>query len=192
VAYALSLDLGNFLKTVDSTANPATVAQGIADVLKNKPQMTQEEAYAFLNEYFNVRVPARNLKESETFLEEVAASNPNIQKTESGVLYEILDEGDTSIKATDNADQVVVKYRGTLKDGKEFDQNDSISFALNRVIPGWSEGMKLVGKGGHIMLWIPSDLAYGVRGSGNGAIPSNAAIVFDVELLDVIPATPAK
>jgi FKBP-type peptidyl-prolyl cis-trans isomerase len=186
LSYAIGSDYGAHAKRLDSTMNVAIIAEAIRDVLNNKPKMTQEEAYAFLNDYFSVRVPARNKAEAEAFLADVEAKNPNVKKTDTGLLYEIIDEGDMNTKAVNDADQVMVNYKGTLANGNVFDQNDSISFALNRVIPGWSEGMKLVGKGGHIILWVPSELGYGERGQGQ--IPANSALKFEVDLLDVIPA----
>ena len=78
-----------------------------------------------------------------------------------------------------------VNYRGTLIDGTEFDANNDITFPLNRVIPGWTEGMKLVGEGGKITLVIPSNLAYGERGPQT--IGPNSTLVFDVDLLEVRP-----
>ena len=188
LSYAIGIDYGTHAKRLDSNMNVAIIAAAIKDVLANKPQMTQEDAYAFLNEWFSVRLPAKNKAEAAAWLEDVKAKNPNIKVTDSGLMYEILDEGDAAVKATVDADQVMVNYRGTLKDGKEFDKNDSITFALNRVIPAWTEGMKLVGKGGEIVLWAPADIAYGERGSGS--IPPNAALKFEVKLLDVIPAAP--
>ncbi len=188
LAYAIGIDYGTHAKRLDSTMNVNVIAAAIKDVLANDAKMTQEDAYAFLNEWFSVRLPAKNKAEATAWLEDVKAKNPNIKVTDSGLMYEILDEGDAAVKATADADQVMVNYRGTLKDGKEFDKNDSITFALNRVIPAWTEGMKLVGKGGEIVLWAPADIAYGERGSGS--IPPNSALKFEVKLLDVIPAAP--
>lgn len=190
LSYAIGIDYGTHAKRLDSTMNVSVIAAAITDVINNKPQMTQEEAYDFLNEYFMVRVPARNKAEAQAFLDEVQKKNPNVKKTDSGLLYEILDEGDMNVKAVSDEDQVMVNYRGTLKDGTEFDQNDSIKFALNRVIKGWTEGMKLVGKGGKIVLWVPAELGYGERPQGQ--IPANSALKFEVDLLDVVPAEPAK
>ena len=67
------------------------------------------------------------------------------------------------------------------------EKDNEIEFPLNRVIKGWTEGMKLVGKGGRIVLWIPAELAYGETGAGQD-IGANEALCFDVELLDVTPA----
>ncbi len=185
LAYAIGTDYGNHAKRLDSTMNPAIIYAAIKDALANKSQMTQEEAFAFLNEWFGVRVPAKALAESQAWLDEVKGGS-GVQATESGLLYQIVNEGDMAVKATNDADQVMVNYKGTLKDGSVFDQNDSITFPLNRVIPAWTEGMKLVGKGGEIVLWAPSELAYGPQGSGS--IPPNSALKFEVTLLDVIPA----
>ena len=106
--------------------------------------------------------------------------------TPSGLKYKVLRKGSgAKPKATDT---VTVNYRGWLDNGKEFDSSskrgEPISFPLNRVIPGWTEGMQLVGKGGMIELEIPSELGYGARGAG-GAIPPNADLHFIVELIDI-------
>lgn len=190
VAYAIAVGFGEDIKRFDSTLNASVLAQAIADALRGNPKMTREEANEFLNEYFMVRLPAKNKAEGEAFLEEVKAKNPNVKVTESGLMYEIIDEGDMAVRATQDADQVQVNYRGTLKDGTEFDKGDSIKIALNRVVKGWTEGMKLVGKGGKITLWVPADLGYGARGQGQ--IQPNSVLVFDIDLLDVIPAEPVE
>jgi FKBP-type peptidyl-prolyl cis-trans isomerase len=84
---------------------------------------------------------------------------------------------------------VQVNYHGWLDDGKVFDSSykrgEPIDFGLNQVIPGWTEGMQLVGEGGMIELLIPSKLGYGARGTPGGPIPPNATLHFLVELLDV-------
>ena len=99
------------------------------------------------------------------------------QQTESGIGYKIIEIGN-DVKATSDKDTVWVNYKGTHLDGTVFDENDDINFTLNRVIKGWSEGMKLVGEGGHIFLVIPGDLAYGEY--GNRGIEPNETLLFDV------------
>jgi len=107
-------------------------------------------------------------------------------KTDSGLKYRIRrkSDGDKPRKAN----TVTVHYRGWLDDGKEFDSSyqrgEPISFPLNQVIKGWTEGMQLVGKGGMIELEIPPALGYGAAGAG-GVIPPNARLHFLVELLDI-------
>jgi FKBP-type peptidyl-prolyl cis-trans isomerase len=190
LAYSWGLDYGTHAKMVDSTLNPGIIAQAIFEVMKGKNAMTIEQANEFRNEYYTVRLPKRQKEEATAYLEDVKAKNPNIKTTESGLMYEIINEGDMSVRAIEDADEVLVNYRGTLKDGTEFDANDSLKFALNRVIPAWTEGMKLVGKGGEIVLWVPSELGYGERAQGQ--IPANSALKFEITLLDIVPAVPAE
>jgi FKBP-type peptidyl-prolyl cis-trans isomerase FkpA len=107
--------------------------------------------------------------------------------TASGLQYRILRKGaGASPKATSN---VTVHYHGWLDGGKVFDSSyqrgESIDFPLNGVIPGWTEGMQLVGEGGMIELVIPSNLGYGKRGTPGGPIPPDATLHFLVELIDV-------
>ena len=107
--------------------------------------------------------------------------------TPSGLQYRVLRKGTgANPKASSN---VEVHYHGWLDDGKVFDSSyqrgESIDFPLNGVIPGWTEGMQLVGEGGMIELLIPSNLGYGARGTPGGPIPPNAQLHFLVELLKV-------
>lgn len=107
-------------------------------------------------------------------------------ETKSGLQYRVLRKGDGAMPKATNT--VKVNYHGWLDNGKVFDssykRNEAISFPLNRVIKGWTEGMQLVGKGGMIELQIPSDLGYGDRGAPPD-IPPKATLHFLVELLEV-------
>jgi FKBP-type peptidyl-prolyl cis-trans isomerase FkpA len=106
--------------------------------------------------------------------------------TQSGLKYRVLRKSAGPRPA--KANTVKVHYRGWLDDGKEFDssyrRDEPIEFPLNRVIPGWTEGMQLVSKGGMIELEIPPNLGYGASGVP-GAIPPNAKLHFLVELIDI-------
>lgn len=102
--------------------------------------------------------------------------------TASGLQYEILREGSGAMpKATDT---VTVNYRGSLITGEQFDAGEGISFPLNGVIPGWTEGLQLMKEGAKYRFYIPSELAYGERGAGR-VIPPNAALIFEVDLVKV-------
>lgn len=114
------------------------------------------------------------------------AKKEGVKVTPSGLQYKVLTEGTgKSPKATDT---VLVHYRGTLIDGTEFDssykRNQPISFPLNQVIPGWTEGVQLMKEGAKYQFTIPSKLAYGSRGAG-GVIGPDETLIFDVELLKV-------
>jgi FKBP-type peptidyl-prolyl cis-trans isomerase len=116
--------------------------------------------------------------------------NPNIKKTPDGLYYEIITPGSADKPGT--TDIATVKYKGTLTDGTVFDQTTADEptrdLPLNHVIPGWAEGLQLVGKGGEVKLYVPGSLGYGEQ--GYGPIPPNATLVFDVTLVDFKPAPP--
>ncbi len=129
--------------------------------------------------------PSDNLAKGQAFLKQ-NATQPGVKTTPSGLQYKVITEG--TGKAPAATDTVLVHYRGTTIDGQEFDssykRNEPISFPLNGVIPGWTEGVQLMKEGGKIQLFIPSDLAYGSRGAG-GVIPPDSTLIFDIELLKV-------
>ncbi len=108
-------------------------------------------------------------------------------ETKSGLKYRILRQTDGQKPVA--SDTVLAHYAGWLDDGSEFDSSYSrgapTDFPLNGVIPGWTEGLQLIGKGGMIELEIPSDLGYGPQGMP-GAIPPNATLHFKVELIDIL------
>lgn len=114
-----------------------------------------------------------------------------MKKTASGLLYKVEKAGTGD--APKDSDTVVVNYKGTLADGTEFDNSykrgEPLSFRLDGVIPGWTEGLKQIKKGGKITLVIPPELAYGT--TGVPGIPANSTLIFDVELLDVKAAPKA-
>lgn len=110
------------------------------------------------------------------------AGKPGVTSTASGLQYQVLKEG--AGRQPGPTDRVRVNYAGSFVDGREFDRGEGIEFPLNRVIPGWTEGLQLMKEGGKTRFFIPSDLAYGERGAG-GSIPPNAALVFDVDLIAV-------
>lgn len=149
------------------------------------------EMNMIINNYLQQRMAyegALNLEKGNKFRKEWMAKN-NADSTLTGIVYLIQDPGN-GVRATSDRDTVRVNYRGTLIDGTEFDKNDDITFPLNRVISGWTEGMKLVGEGGKITLVLPAELAYGERGPAN--IGANATLIFDVDLLEVMPFVPKE
>lgn len=162
--------------------------KGIEEYAAGEATIDEGLAQAIIQDYYITKLPLQNAAESEAWLAEVEKQK-GVKKTESGLLYRIDREGDAAVKPTAE-DTVKVDYEGKLKDGFVFDSSyergESIEFPLNGVIKGWTEGLQLVGKGGQITLWIPSDLGYGVTGSG--PIGPNAALEFKVELHDVIRA----
>lgn len=125
------------------------------------------------------------LEKGQAFLKE-NAKKEGVKTTSSGLQYKITKEGTgKNPKATDT---VVVHYKGTLLDGKEFDSSykrgEPAEFPLNQVIKGWTEGLMYLSEGGKATLYIPSELAYGKRGAGRDIGPDET-LIFDVELLKI-------
>ena len=178
--------------------NMAQIQKGMKDALNAKEGQPMDSAFVkqfkidpsemntIINSFLQKRTAyegALNKEKGDNFRREFAVKN-NADSTASGIVYLIQDSG-SDVRATDDRDTVKVNYRGTLIDGKEFDKNEGIEFPLNRVIRGWTEGMKLIGEGGKITLVIPANLAYGERGPRE--IGANSTLVFDVDLLEVHP-----
>ncbi|MDI9246474.1 FKBP-type peptidyl-prolyl cis-trans isomerase [Marinobacter sp. CHS3-4] len=128
----------------------------------------------------------KNLEAGQTFLAE-NAEREGIQTTESGLQYEIIEEGEGDMPSAD--DRVKVHYTGELISGEVFDSSrergEPVTFGLSQVIPGWTEGLQLMPEGSRAKLYIPADLAYGP--GGNQRIGPNETLIFDVELLEVNP-----
>ena len=203
----LGADIAFSLERVPFSLHKKSFMKGLDDVHNEAQIITDEKAQEFAENYFTVVIPAENAKLSGEWLAEIEKES-GVKKTESGLLYKIIDEGDENVKAVSDEDVVKVVYTGKTRKDVVFDSNrwsdmptqrkemikqfqgdmaekdNPIEFALNGVIKGWTEGMKLVGKGGRIHLWIPAELAYGERGASQDIGP-NEALFFDVELLDV-------
>lgn len=197
VSYAIGLTVGQSLRNFNvKSIDAQVVTKAINDMLSNNPQnlqINEREAMGIVQSFF-MRTRQESLSSAIKQGEEFLAKNKQeagVVELPSGLQYKIINPGDTKLmpKATDT---VVVHYTGSLIDGKVFDSSKNygkpITFPLNQVIPGWTEGVQLIGKGGKIMLYIPSKLAYGEKGAGN-AIPGNATLIFEIELVDVMVST---
>lgn len=127
-------------------------------------------------------------KKGQEFLAE-NAKNEDVKETQSGLQYQVLEEGSgASPKASDT---VVVHYKGTLLNGTPFDSSyggQPAEFPLNRVIQGWTEGVQLMKEGAKYKFWIPSELAYGNNPRPGGPIKPGQTLVFEVELIEVKPS----
>jgi FKBP-type peptidyl-prolyl cis-trans isomerase FklB len=167
----------------------ADLAAGIKDVLeKNQPQISYQEAQQVLGKFFSEleeKIAGEAKAAGEAFLAE-NAKREGVKVTESGLQYEVLEA--TIGQKPKATDKVRVHYEGTLIDGTVFDSSykrgESITFGLNQVIKGWTEGLQLMSIGSKYKLYLPYQLAYGERGAGAN-IPPYAALIFTVELLGI-------
>ena len=193
--YALGASLGRQVQVFDmSPEELEQMKAGLSAQVLGKELAVDLQAFGpKLSDVARTRATARAEKEkvkAKAFLEEEAKKTGAVKRTESGLVYTSLKEGTGA--QPNGRDTVKVNYRGTLPDGKEFDssykRNEPAQFPLNGVIKCWTEGVQLMKVGGKSRLVCPSDLAYGDRGTPG--IPGGAALVFEVELLEVQKAPP--
>jgi FKBP-type peptidyl-prolyl cis-trans isomerase FklB len=190
ISYAIGLSMGqNLLGSGVTSLEYADLAAGIKDVLeKNQPQISYQEAQQVLGKFFSeleTKIAGEAKAAGEAFLAE-NAKREGVKVTESGLQYEVLEA--TIGQKPKATDKVRVHYEGTLIDGTVFDSSykrgESITFGLNQVIKGWTEGLQLMSIGSKYKLYLPYQLAYGERGAGAN-IPPYAALIFTVELLGI-------
>ncbi len=206
-AYALGASLGRYMENslkeqekLGIKLDKDQLISGVQDAFAGKSKLSDQEIEQTLQSFEGRVKGAAQAKMEKDAKENTAkgeayatkfAKEKGVKKTESGLLYQVEKEGTGD--APKDSDTVVVNYKGTLIDGTEFDNSytrgEPLSFRLDGVIPGWTEGLKHVKKGGKIKLVIPPQLAYGKNGVPG--IPANSTLVFDVELLDIKPAAKA-
>lgn len=202
LSYTIGMDIGQSLSGQDMPLDIDILMQGLrASYLGEETLLTQEEALAEREQFIQQRQQqlaeqrgeeARiNAEEGEAFLA-ANAEKEGVMVTDSGLQYRVITEGEGA--SPDAADRVTVHYRGKLINGVEFDSSyargEPATFGLNQVIPGWTEGVQLMKEGAKYEFFVPSELAYGEQGRP-GPIGPNSTLIFEVELLEVVPAAAA-
>lgn len=203
-SYAVGALMGGQMKDlVDAhkeviTYDNARILDGLKDALDGKVDVRKDENVQKTLEAIEAKLVSASKAKAEAIAKSAQeegdkyradfAKDKDVKTTKSGLLYKIENAGKgEAIKATDT---VKVHYTGKLPNGKVFDSSvergQPVEFQLNQVIPGWTEGLQLVKKGGKIQLVIPPALGYGKQGAG-ASIPPNSTLIFDVEVLDVNP-----
>ena len=201
VSYLVGINFGSFIKGYDfGDLNYAQIKKGMNDFIKAKGNMRDpdfgeqfkinpEEMNRLFGEFLENRRSLKLLtnKEAEEKFLAKNKTKEGVVELESGLQYKIIKEG--GVKPTNDKDTVWVRYQGKTLDGNVFDEvtpdRDSIRFTLDRVVKGWTEGIKQVGEGGTIELYVPAKLGYGER--GNQGIEPNATLIFTVDLCKVAP-----
>lgn len=210
ISYSIGMDIAkNFIKQ-EYEINPEAMAAGYKEYVEENSFFTDEEKDQVLNEWQQQLQMKEMAKQQEESKLAVAAAEPNkkagaeflaenkkkdgVVETVTGLQYKIIKAGSgSSPQATD---EVTVHYRGKLIDGTVFDasydRGEPVTFPLDQVIPGWTEGVQLMKKGAIYEMYIKSDLAYGDMGRPD-KIPGGATLIFEVELISFKAAeTPAQ
>ncbi|PQO44301.1 hypothetical protein C5Y93_20280 [Blastopirellula marina] len=192
-SYVIGRKFGTDIKSGLPNVDVKALLLGITEALEGKDsKLTDEQVQATMIEFQKMMIAEQqkmaeaDKKQGLEFLAE-NAKKPNVKTTKTGLQYIIEKEGTGATPKA--ADDVVCHYKGTLIDGTVFDSSydrgEPARFPVSGVIAGWTEALQLMKAGGKWKLFIPSELAYGER--GNQAIPPNSVLIFDIELLEVLP-----
>ena len=200
-SYAIGQQIGKNLKAQNIDVDPATLAASLADASKGKSEMKDEDIQKAMMKLQEMAMKKQaeegetNKKKSADFLEKNKTAE-GVKVTASGLQYQVMKEGDGAIPKKEET--VKCHYTGTLIDGTKFDSSvdrgQPAEFPVAGVIPGWTEALQMMKTGSKYKLFIPAELAYGP--AGRPGIPANSALVFEVELLEIVkanaPAAKAK
>jgi FKBP-type peptidyl-prolyl cis-trans isomerase FklB len=198
LSYLLGVNLGEMIKSNDfpvEAIDMRVLIQGLEDALQAKlpvsdPDFESQYLYSpyLINEVFNraieenkTRKAAENLERGNKYLE-LLSTLDGVEVTESGLHYIIIRPGQGALVRPE--DTVVLNYKGMFVDGTVFDENTDFEFQANKVVPGMTEGLTKIAKGGKIRLFIPPHLAYGEKGVG--PIGPNVLLIFEIEVLDIV------
>jgi FKBP-type peptidyl-prolyl cis-trans isomerase FkpA/FKBP-type peptidyl-prolyl cis-trans isomerase FklB len=195
VNYVFGMNVANNMQQGQLQIEPEAFAQALKDIRDGvEPRLSEEESMTIMQTFQEQQMARRQAEtqaagekhraEAEAFFAE-NAQREGVVTTESGLQYRVLDAGEGPNPTIDSV--VTVHYRGRLLDGTEFDssysRNQPATFDLGGVIAGWTEALQLMSVGARWELYIPAELAYGP--GGHGPIPPNAALAFEVELLEI-------
>ncbi len=188
-SYALGYQIGKDFKTRGVSLDPALVATAMKEALAGKASVLTDQEIQQVMMTVQQQAAQKQGEASQavgkTFLAE-NAKQPGVKVTSTGLQFSEIKKG--SGKKPAATDTVTVHYRGTLINGTEFDssykRNEPATFALNQVIPGWTEGLQLLSEGGKAKLVIPAELGYGTRGAPPSIGP-NEVLIFEVELISI-------
>lgn len=190
LSYAWGLAMGKQLQGMGmKEINIDDFKDGIMAVFEGTdPAISIEEAQKLIQDYLSdlqKKAETAAKEAGKKFFEE-NKKNPDVKETPSGLQYIVEKEGEGATPAA--TDEVTVHYTGRLLDGTVFDSSvnrgEPATFPLNRVIPGWTEGVQLMKEGAKYTFFIPSDLAYGPQGI-EGVIPPHSTLIFEVELIKI-------
>lgn len=200
LSYALGVNIASSFKNAKlDEINYKAVARAIQDVYSkdsSRIRMNDEEALKYIQDFFNrreMKIAEENLQASNKFLEE-NKTKEGIIVDSTGLQYKVIQEGTGPMPTAE--DVVKVHYKGTLIDGTQFDSSydrgEPAQFKLNQVIPGWTIGLQKMKVGSKFILYIPSNLGYGERVRHGSPIGPNQALIFEVELLDIVKENATK
>ena len=189
LSYIIGINIAYNIMQMDSTMRADAVMAGIEDGLKGAEKISMEEGRNYLLSYMNYDIYERVRKYEERYLSDLAASDGAIVRAKSGLTYKVGALGDMNRTISSDRDTVAFTYRVTNMAGDVVDRveerADTLRNMVGRLQDGLKEGVKLVGPGGAITLWIPSAMAYGAEGDKEKGIGANEMLRYEVNIVEV-------
>lgn len=199
-SYALGINMGQSVKQFPFELSKEALIEGFSDMVNDSEMKISQEEYGKLMQALQEKMQkaqqaqtdamkdmsSGNLTAQQEFIEK-NAKEAGVETTESGLQYQIINDGDGAMPSKE--DTVRVHYTGTLLDGTVFDSSvergQPAEFGVGQVIAGWTEALQNMKVGSKHKLFIPAELAYGDRGAGQHIAPGSM-LIFEVELLDIL------
>ena len=189
LSYVVGMNIAYNIMQMDSTMRADAVMAGIEDVLKGTELMSFDDGRMFLLSYMNYDVYERVRNYEEQYLKDLAASDNAVVRANSGLTYKVGELGDMGKTINSDRDTVAFTYRVTNMAGKEVDRAeqraDTLRTQVGSLQSGLKEGVKLIGQGGKITLWIPSSMAYGSQGDEQKEIAPNEMLRYELNIVEV-------
>ncbi|MBP3564738.1 MAG: FKBP-type peptidyl-prolyl cis-trans isomerase [Alistipes sp.] len=189
LSYVIGMNIAYNIMKMDSTIRPEAVIKGLDDALNGKELLTIEDARTYFLAYMNYDVYERVRKYEEQYLSDLVAGDNKVVRTRTGLTYKVEELGDMNNTLSNDRDTVAITYRASRISGEEVDlatnRDDTLRVVVNKLIPGLREGVKLVGQGGKLTLWVPSSLAYGSIGNNEKGIKPNELLRYEVNIVEV-------
>lgn len=195
-SYGTGYQIGSQMGASPLEMDSPALIEGIQDAVNNTASRIDQERLQEVAQRVQTAMREQMVAEQATVADANAqkaamfmtdnANKPNVVELDNGLQYRVIETGEGEKPTIE--DTVVVNYRGTLVDGTEFDTSygsDPVTFPLANVIVGWQEGIQLMTVGSKWQLFIPPTLGYG--SAGQGPIPPNSVLIFEVELLEIVP-----
>ena len=189
MSYVIGMNIAYNIMQMDSTINPDAVMVGLDETLHDRQRMNLEEAKNYLLSYVNFDVYERVRRYEEQYLSDLAASDADVVRTAEGLTYKVGDLGDMNRTVTSERDTVALTYRVTNMAGEEVDlvgeRSDTLRTRVDQLLDGLQEGVRIVGQGGSLTLWLPSAKAYGAAGNSEKGVKANEMLRYEVQIVEV-------
>lgn len=189
MSYVMGMNIGLNLLGIDSMLNVDMLCEGLSDVYKGQAKLNDEEARMAFLKYLNYDNYERVKAYENRFLEDLRKQDRKFVATHSGLTYKVTELGNPKKTARNNRDTLHIRYRILNPAGEVVDttyyRTDTLRLGFGSMVKGLQEATRLIGEGGHIEAWLPSQLAFGAEGCDTLNIKPNTMLYYEMWLIDV-------